>query len=395
MSPKPIDPSTLLPNPGTRNGTLEQIHSAYQVAVGNSDTSLEIPLKFHDVLSSIQHDIPLEDKHFFFKFMAGVNTCHKERKSTFQVNNFLTMLNILVCYIICWINTTPEILKKTLPSVMFNFDKGFGFDYDAFLILRRKALESDLFKILKRSLRIDHYTRNLDSYPSIGEFSATIRDRFGFLCIIQNDFADKNEERNAIDALRMVLNGILCEQDPGLRSEFIAWLKTFNSLDCMMCEILLEKYSFSVGHFKDYVRFPKGKYETQQWTFKVEHSSMDHGGLEFEFQLRTKRMHKNATDPSSSAAHTRHKDNFDATEFKGLDIELLKRIIFIDDFDSINISGLSKYPSASSITIGLSTDNLIPLDPHEITNDWDIDGVYLPKLICSRRVSKQLVYLVA
>lgn len=394
MTPPLKDSELLRPNPPTRNVTLTHIHTAYQNAIQIARNILEIPKFFYDELSIVLPNIPTEDKQFFFKFMAGVNTCHKERERTFQVSNFMTVLNILVCYIVCWINTTPDILKKSLLAEMFDFASGFKFDYDVFLILRRKALESELFKILKRSLRIDLCERNLESYPSIGELSATIRDRFGFLCIIQNTFKDKEEELKFIDVLRIVLNGILCEQDPELRTEFLKWLRGFASLDCVICETLLKKHSFSVGHFKDYARNPKGNYETQQWTCRVEHLSMDFGGLEFEFQLRTARMHENATNPNSPSAHYKHKDNFDSPEFKGLDIDILKKVIHIDNFSKVNIKGFTGYPSASSISVGTSTDNLVHIDPHEVTVDNDFDGIYLPKVVCSRRVSSQLVFFI-
>lgn len=372
----------LLPNPKTRNQTLALIHESYQKALSKSYDILDIVGNFYNELLKQISNVPDTDKNFFYKFMAGVKNCLHERERTFKVTNLITTrLNLLTCYIIIWLNTTPKCVLASMSEGTFTPD--FKFNYDVLVLFRRKALESELFKILKRALRNDHIMRNRKHYTDTTELSSSIRDRWGALLVVNNDLS-RDDELKYIDCLSNCIINILCEQNLEVRSEFISWLEAnADEVDVFICKKLLN-LSFSIGHFKDYARKPKGSYETQQFTITVDHASEQYGGLQFEVQIRTKRMHKNAVESDSDASHTKHKQDFSAPEFAGLDIDKLTKVIYVDDFNTISIPGFTGYVTEHVC----SSDDI--LDLHEVTNEEDIDGIYLPKIICRRRVSPKL-----
>lgn len=378
--------SDLLPNPKTRDSTLAIIHAAYQKAVHKARDILEIVWYFYQFLKECQDQIPSADKSFYFKYMAGVGTCYHERNRTFNVTSFVTYLQIIVCYIILWMNTNPQCIFDAMPEG--TFEPSFKFDFDVRVISRRKALESDLFKILKKSLKNDHLRRNSGKYAYSSELSANIRDRFGFLCIIENELSEEMEKKY-INALSSCIIDIFCCQNLEIRENFIQWLKSSSLVDkfeLLMIEELLNSIFFCVTNWKDYVSSPKPNgYETLQYTLVVEPSSDKYGGLPIEVQIRSKRMHDNAVKTDGTQAHSKHKNDFNGPEFSGLDITKLVSVISIDDFSKVNITGFTGYGDSHTY----SSDNFV--DIFEVTNDKDVDGIYLPKIIYQRRVSPSLV----
>ncbi len=78
--------------------------------------------------------------------MDGLVNCYRERKMTFEITDFVTELNSVVMYIIRWLNEEKQ------ANIDINW------------YARRKALESDLTKILNKSLLDDDisvYTRQI------------------------------------------------------------------------------------------------------------------------------------------------------------------------------------------------------------------------------------------
>jgi len=373
------DINNLLPNPKNRDKTLALIHEAYRIATMQEKDLPQIASSFYYELVKIKDFIPSEDKDFYFKYMAGVKTCYQERERTFQVTNLITYINILVCYIICWLNTSPKVVLDSLSDDIQIKE----FDFDARIISRRKALESELKKILRKALKNDHIMRNREFYSYSPEMSCTIRDRFGFLCILK----DSNDEIKNIDILSKCIIDILCEQNFDIRDAFIKWLDTSASdIDKDLFKYILNM-TFSVNHFKDYIRNPKPNgYQTLQFTFNIDYDPKHtYNGITFEAQFRTEKMHKTAVE--GTASHVNHKNEF-GQEFEGLDIDSFMDIIKIDDCSKVNITGFSCY-----YTEGLqSTDNLI--DHHEITQEDDSEGLYLPKVIFSRRISREVANIV-
>lgn len=376
--------SDMLPNPKTRDDTIAIIHTAYQKAVCCSDDILEIVRNFYLFLKEYQDGVPSGDKSFYFKFMAGVDTCYHERSRTFNVTNLITYVNIIVSYIILWMNTNPKCIFDALPEG--TFEPNFKFDLDVRIISRRKALESDLFKILKKSLKNDYLRRNSGKFAYSPELSSNIRDRFGFLCIIQNNLPEKLEKKY-INALSSSIIDILCSQNLEIKENFVLWLESsplVDEFELLMIKKLLDSICFCITHWKDYVSSPKSNnYQTLQYTLVVEHPSEKYGGLTIETQIRTQRMHKNAV--SGTASHRNHKNDFDRPEFIGIDVDKLVKAISIDDFSKVSISGFSGYNDSCTY----SSDDFV--DIFEVTNDKDIDGIYLPKVLYQRRVSPSLV----
>ena len=181
MTGSTLNIKDLLPNPESRVQTLALIHEAYGIATRNEKDLPQIASSFYDELVKIKDSIPSTDKDFYFKYMAGVKTCYQERERTFEITNLITYINILVCYIICWLNTTPKVVLDSLSEESHIEE----FNLDARIISRRKALESELKKILRKALKNDHIMRNREYYSYSPELSCTIRDRFGFLCILR------------------------------------------------------------------------------------------------------------------------------------------------------------------------------------------------------------------
>lgn len=384
----PITPtSDFVPNPPTRNDTLLIIHTAYQKAVHQATDILEIVRYFYQFLKEAQETVPSADKSFYFKFMAGVDACYQERSRTFNVTSFITYIHTIVLYIVLWMNTNPQCVFDALPEGTFEED--FKFALDVRVISRRKALESDLFKILKKSLKNDHLRRNSGKYAFSSELSANIRDRFGFLCIIQNEDLTIEMEKKLINALSSCIIDIFCCQNLEIKENFMAWLKTVvDKFELLMIEEILSSISFRVSNWKDYVSSPKANgYETLQYTLVVENSPEKYRGLPFECQIRSKRMHKKAVKADGPESHVKHKIDFKGPEFTGVDIDVLTKVIYVDDFNGTSINGFTGYPDVHTY----SSDNFV--DIFEITDDRDVDGIYLPKVIYQRRVSPSLVNL--
>lgn len=279
-------------------------------------------------------------------------------------------------------NSNPQAFFDSIPEGTFEPD--FKFDLDVRAISRRKALESDLFKILKKSLRNDHLRRNSGKYAYSSELSAIIRDRLGILLIVQNELSSEMEKK-CINAISSCIIDIFCSQNLDIRESFIEWLRTsplVDDFEFVMMETLLHNISFCINHYKDYIASPKPSgYQTLQYTLVVEHPSEKYGGFTIEVQIRSKRMHDNAVNADSEQAHFKHKNDFSSPEFAGLDIDKLVKVIHIDDFSKVNIVGFTGYEDEYSY----SSDNFI--DIFEVTNDKDVDGIHLPKVIYQRRIS--------
>ena len=369
------DINNLLPNPKSRDNTLVVIHEAYTLATQQESNLPQIASAFYNQLANFKDLIPSEDKDFYFKYMAGVKTCYLERKQTYSVTNLIIIINLVVCNIIKWLNTSPKVVKDSL-SRENQLEK---FDFDVRIISRRKALESELKKILKKAIENDYIMRNREYYSYSPEMSCTIRDRFGFLCILK----DSKDEIQNIDILTKTIIDIFCEQNYDIRESFTNWINSSNNsevddIDKTFCNLIL-KMTFSVTHYKDYIRNPKSNgYQSIQFTFNIDFDpNHTYTGVTFEAQFRTEKMHKNAIE--GTAAHNLHENEF-GKEFDGLDLENLMNVIKVDDCSKVNITGFSGYFNEKF----QSTDNLI--DIHEITNEVDFDGFNLPKKLSSRRI---------
>ena len=216
--------------------TLEIIHREYNVAVNTATSMQEIPEIMHRNLKDLKTDIPEEDASVFFSFMDGLVNCYRERKMTFEITDFVTELNSVVMYIIRWLNEEKQ------ANIDINW------------YARRKALESDLTKILNKSLLDD-------------DISVYIRDRFGIRGILYSFVID---------------------------------------------------IPFAITDVRDYIHKPKANgYQSLQFTLQTSVYSPILPGAKIEFQLRDLDMHNKAEgyvvaeSPEMDQSHKSYKNEID------------------------------------------------------------------------------------
>jgi len=342
------------------NMTLDILHRVYQGSLAKSNNILEIVENYYQDLLETQ--IPVEDIPLIDDFIDGLRGCLQYRRKTFLITNTVTHINIALMYIIIWLNSSQ------------------GKIMDIKLLARRKALESDLLKILKKSLKNHYLQSNCSSDPEVS--SVNIRDRFGLLCIILND--TKEVSLQYIYEVFNIILGILCGKNRQMKIDFINWLNTSNipPLDKAMVLRVLS-IPFAVDHVKDFIKDQKANgYQTLQFTLTIQMYSDTLPGCQMEIQIRDQEMHENAV--SGSASHDSYKKEFESPEFNGIDIEKLIKVFTVDDFSKLHINGFTSYAHPTP-----SSDN----DFLEFSNSIDYDGIHHPKVFFNRRIAPSLVVL--
>lgn len=348
------------PQSGRLDKTLSLLHELFQEAFQQSDDILEIVDKYYSALQQSKSQIPPEDRTFFYEFMDGLKGCLNYRQKTFAIMNTVTYINIALLYIIIWLINE-------------------GSQMDVFLIARRKALESDLFKILKKSLKNDYLIKTGCSESS--ELSSNIRDRFGFLFIVNNK---EHSNEYIYEIYNSVILGILCGKNHEMKDNFISWLTTHPRIPKLEKDMVLNVLDipFAFEHLKDFIKNPKPNgYRTLQGTLRIEMYSDILPGCMMEIQIRDYEMHRVAV--SGSASHVDYKLEFDTPEFEGINLKKLTNVFTVDNPETSHISGLTRYIKSDSI----STDN----DLLEVTRLDDADGILCPKVFVFRHVSHHLV----
>ena len=314
--------------------TADLIHKAYNEALRKSSNIIEIVQNLYEILDKTTEFEDEEEERIVDSFLDGLRGCYNVRRRTFEITNFASYLNITLMYIVLWLNSTMQ--QKI----------------DVSLNARRKALESDLTKILKKSMNKD-----VSSY--------IVRDRFGIRAIIWNE----NEQ----EAVQMIFNlydsivGIVAGKSRKLKKEFTNWIESNPRIGVLDKKIVLYILSipFGIESEKDYINKPKSNgYKSLHFTFTVQMYSELLPGTQLEMQLRTKRMHEEAEN--GKANHFDYKQ-----EMEGLteeEKEWLKETFVVDEFESLSIPGFTGY-----------------------TKEKDVDGVHFPKEFFDRRLSSTLV----
>ena len=307
--------------------TLELIHQSYQRSVAKATDVLGIVQHLYDDLSIAE--VAEEDVPTFDSFVDGVRGCLQYRRQTFKLTNFVTDINFVLMYIIIWLNSTKNM------------------DIDINLNARRKALESDLAKLLRKS----------DSNVSVN-----IRDRFGLRGIILND-VPSDELIKRIYAVFDAIVGIIAGKNRRARNEFIQWVNSNSKIDNHDKKkiMFMLELPFAVDFVKDFIESPKDNgYQSLQFSLYTLMYSEVLPGAQLEIQLRTTQMHQIAVHGTAS-----HDDVYANTS----DREKYCKIFTVDDFSNVHIKGFSSYNSV----------------------DDDIDGVHYPKIFIDRRISSTLV----
>lgn len=246
-----------------------------------------------DVLSVVEHlemvldsrkselsKLSEKDRIVFNCFLPSLRQTIRHRKLTMGYTSLVSDLTDFIRYICIWLNSEK------------------GYNVDVKLVSRRKALTSELKKILIKSL--EHADE-----PELMFIPPIIRDRFGLRIIL----ADDNPEL-LLELVKIIIS-ILTNTDSDSYIEFIKWLRT---VDCKFGgeqiprEMLLNflNYHFNLGNVKNYVTTPKpSTYQSWQGTLTVDATSPNLGGFMFEIQARTAAMHKNAEH--GPASHDEYK----------------------------------------------------------------------------------------
>ena len=309
--------------------TAKLLHEAYNEALRRSTNVLEIVNNLYKIVDE-EAEFPEDDLNVIDAFLDGLRGSSNVRRRTFDITNFVTYVTVTFMYIFLWMNSTRE--KKIDISI------------DA----RRKGLESELTKLLKKS----------DS----GDISSYIvRDRFGLRAIIWNDDSEEENIKVIGDIFENII-GIICAKNRKSRKEFLTWIEESSRISIIDKTIVsyILGIPFGVESVKDYISSPKQNgYQTLQFTLTVQMYSELLPGTQLEVQFRTEKMHEVAE--RGNASHESYKEN---------GIGKLAEIFTVDDFTQINIPGFTGYNKEQN---------------------QDVDGIHYAKVIFARRLSETLV----
>jgi len=308
--------------------TLDMIHTSYQQALAISDNILQIVENLYAILSDVE--VCDADSEAFDAFIDGLRGCLHIRKKTFVITNAITYVNIVLMYIILWLNSTQNMC------------------YDINLYARRKSLESDLRKILEKSLDCSEFSAN----------SANIRDRFGLRGVLLNNFSYE-KATEYIYTLFNTIAGILAGRNRKTKKSFVEWFENSPNIPPSDKDTIRDvlEIPFYIEFVKDYIKEPKENgYQSLQFTLCVPMYSEVLPGCQMEIQLRSQEMHYTAV--SGTAAHKDYKES-----------QKLNNVFVVDDFSSLKITGFTSYNSKED----------------------DRDGIHFSKEFFNRRISTTLV----
>lgn len=319
--------------------TLDFIHLSYQEALAKSGNLIQIIENLYEILDNAE--VPDVDSKAYDAFIDGLRNCLRMRKMTSDITDIVTYITITMMHIIKWLN----ISKQT--------------DIDITLHGRRKSLESDLTKLLRKS--------NLT-------LSAKIHDRFGLRGTLLNE-----SETLAIEYIYLIedaITGILAAKNRKMRKEFIDWVENSDAVNPVN-KVLVAKVldiPFDVDCRKDYIETPKPNgYESLHFILIIQPYSDVIPGSHLEIQLRTKNMDNTAT--SGTACHKEYKKylhqdvDIDSSDDISKEINPLTNVFVVDDFSKLNITGFRSYNSKED----------------------DNDGIHFSKDFADRRISSSLV----
>lgn len=307
--------------------TLGFLHRTYNSVIENQKSQNLIDLLLELQSQLIDYEVPTVDMDEFDDLLRNIETSILTRKKTFAITTFVSNIVLTLMYITIYANECQNI------------------DIDINWLVRRKSLESELTKMLLKSV---------------------IHDRFGIRGIVLNkDSEDDSIETKKLIKLSKFVETILTQsklRKRNLYSDFLKWVQEnpkISEIDKSIIIYIL-KIPFKVIGKKDYISDPKeNHYQSLHLIIQVEMFSEHFPGAEFEMQYRTYRMHQHAENGASS--HEKYKKQTIAED--------IKKVFKIDDLKKANVIGFTSYNSSED----------------------DIDGLHTAKIVCSRRVSKSLI----
>lgn len=311
--------------------TLSFLHNKYQLALQQSSNILEIVKNLFSILKD--EEVSEADAEAFDSFIDGLRGCYRFREKTFTITNVITYITITIMYIILWLNENNNI------------------HLDINWYSRRKSLESELTKILRKSAE---------------NSSINIRDRFGIRGILLNNCSEADADKY-IHIIFDAISGIIASKNRRMHKEFSDWIFSnngINEIDKHIINYVLD-IPFRIEFIKDFIREPKGNnYQSLQFTLTIQMYSEVLPGCQMEVQLRSKKMHEEAE--YGSASHTEYKKySKDGSDEE----DPINKVFVVDNFSKINIVGFTSYEN----------------------KEYDQDGIHFAKEFSDRRISTTLV----
>ena len=213
--------------------TLNFIHQKHQIALQQSSNVLEIVKNLFYILKD--EEVAETDANAFDSFIDGLRGCYRFREKTFAITNVMTYITITIMYIILWLNETNNL------------------HLDINWYSRRKSLESELTKILRKSSE---------------NASINIRDRFGIRGVLLNKCSEEDEDKY-IHLIFDSMAGIIAAKNRKMRKDFSVWVNTnngINEIDKHIINYVLD-IPFRIEFIRDFIREPKAnKYKSLQFT---------------------------------------------------------------------------------------------------------------------------------
>ena len=319
--------------------TLDLIHRSYQEALEKSTNIIQIVQNLYDTLA--EAEVCDEDSRSYDAFIDGLRNCLRIRKMTSDITDIVTYITITIMHIIKWLNICKH------------------HDIDIILHGRRKSLESDLTKLLRKSNQT---------------LSAKIKDRFGLRGILLNEPEEQAMEH--IYLIEDAITGILAAKNRKMRKEFIEWVNTNNYVNSINRITINEVLNipFDVDGRKDFMKNPKKNgYQSLHFILMIEPYSHLIPGSHLEIQLRTKKMDDNAEHGTASYGEYKKYLNddldLDSSDDSLQEDNPLLHVFVVDDFSKVHIPGFSSYKYKQD----------------------DEDGIHFSKEFADRRISEILV----
>ena len=302
--------------------TLDFLHATYNEVAETPKTSNIIDI-LRELLDKLyDYNVSDEDSNEFDVLIRNLETSIRIRQKTFQLTNMVSDIVFVMMYIAIWANQHHEL------------------NIDINIMARRKALESELTKLLEK-----------------GE----VHDRFGIRGIVlNNDSEDDSIETDKLRHFCQYVYNILTKNNRKDYRQFSNWVSG-SDLDSFTKQRItyILGIPFKVEKYKDYISDPKENgYQSLHFVLTIEMYSDVLPGAEFELQFRTNKMHQEAVNGNSK--HSLYKERLD---------DSIKKVFRIDDFSKVNIVGFTSYNSS----------------------DDDIDGIHHAKSLFNRRISSTLV----
>ena len=345
--------------------SLSLINQGIQYAIESATDIVDIVRHLKQYLVQRIIQIPADELPFYLQFITGLEECIAYRENSFDIMDFSDSVILTLRYILVWM------MSK-------------GYPLDVFILSRRKALFSDLFKILKKAIIYAYELKN-NSLDMFGSSSPKeINDRFGSTIIVNNPPPDSIKYIYTI--YDDVICGIFCNESPKLKEEFSTWLIE-NPYIWPASKVAIQEFlkiSFRRIHKKpkDFTSSPKpdNGYRTLQDVIESLEDTPLLPKCKLEIFIRDFEMHEDATRGKSS--HFDYKNEYlSDPRFRDISMEQLCSVFDVAPGTKTSIPGFNPKAEFSVIS------------PKEFISLLDdADGIRDPKAYTQRHISPSLCW---